>query len=357
MRRRDLIAIGLLSGVIFYSWQQLQPPTTDEGVRTIDDRLLQQLLPWHGPIGRAQAASKSGPAGTVKGSSTEGVADYQQPEPLLPVETYQGRPFLYSVEEMLTDLSVTVAPEDIVKAFPDPSLGLGSVITIYRATPIEVTDWGKKKTYRTWQKTVAGFFEEQGLELGENDRAEPKLNEQLTMNNEQRVQLVITRVAITEVKQKEKIEFKVIEKEDPELPRGQRKVEKGELGERTKVYKVTRENGVEIKRELISNEVTKEPKSQTVTIGTKIVIGKSYTGRASWYKYDSTKVATDLFKRGTELRITNLNNGKVIFVRNDGCICADTGYVVDLHPDHFKALGGTLSQGVMQRIKVDEVLN
>jgi len=87
------------------------------------------------------------------------------------------------------------------------------------------------------------------------------------------------------------------------------------------------------------------------------LVGKTYNGRASWYKYNSTKVASDLFKRGVNLRITNLNNGKVIFVKNDGCICADTGYVVDLHPDYFTALGGTLGQGVLQNVKVEEILN
>lgn len=363
MRRRDFIIIILLAGVALASWHKLRPPLFEEGEASNSSQVLDLFTRWSGPIERAQArsSSSSSEAGEVKGASTDTLASGSAtvtPVSLLPVEEYIGSPALNTLEAMLLSHNVTINPEDIVEAFPSPQLGLGSVIKVYRATPIEVTDWGKKKTYRTWKTSVSDFLEEQKVELGDNDRVEPTGSTSLTLNADGTLSsIVITRVAITEVKEKEKIDFKVIEKEDPNLPRGQTKVDKGEKGERVKTFRVTRENGVEIKRELIKNEVTKQPKDEARVIGTKVIIGKTYTGRASWYKYNSTKVATDLFRRGTNLRITNLDNGKVIFVKNDGCICADTGYVVDLHPDHFTSLGGKLTDGVMKRIKVDEVLN
>lgn len=262
-----------------------------------------------------------------------------------------------SIHAMLESAGVTVNKEDIVEAFPLPELGIGSTIHVYRATPVEVIDWGKKQSYRTWQQDVGTFLAEQSIELGENDRVEPTSNMPLTLAADQLAHLKITRVAITEVKVVEKIDFKTKETDDPDLPRGQKKVAKGQLGKREKLFRVTRENGLEVKRLLLKNEVILEPKDELIIVGTKVIIGESYTGRASWYKYTSTKVATDHFKRGVQLRITNLDNGKVIFVKNDGCICADTGYVVDLHPDHFKALGGVIRDGVMKRVKIDEVLN
>ncbi len=357
MRRRDLITLFILAGIVLYSWQALKPPKVDESQLPPDYAALNVFSKWSGSVEKAQAED-----GSVKGASTDDPGSLnEKPPTLLLVEEYNGAPFTYSLGEMLKANNVTVYPEDIVEVFPAPELGLGSTIRIYRATPVKVTDWGKEKSYRTWENTVGDFLAEQGIELGDNDRVEPAASTPLSISQkageEQSAKLVITRVAITEVKVKEKIDFKKIEKEDPELPRGQIKVDKGILGERTQVFKVTRENGVEVKRELIKNEVTKEPKDEIKIIGTKVVIGKSFTGKASWYKYDSTKVATDLFKRGVNLRITNLSNGKQIFVKNDGCICSDTGYVVDLHPDHFKALGGVISDGVLKNVKIDEVLN
>jgi hypothetical protein len=349
MRRLDVLILFSLLALIFFSWNKLQPPPVDQGKTTIDDTVLKSFSFWHGPIDRAMASTPVGDEnGAVLGASSDAT-----PDSLLPVEEYYGAPGVTSLATMLEQSGVTVFPEDIIKTFPDPSWGIGSQITIYRATPIEVTDWGKTKSYRTWQKSVEDFLTEQGIELGDNDRIEPKIGEKITSTTK----LLITRVAITEVKVKEKIDFQKISREDPELPRGQTKVTKGKLGERTKTFRVTRENGLEVKRELLKNEITSQPENETTVVGTKVLIGKTYTGKASWYKYNSTKVASDLFKRGVQLRITNLENGKVIFVQNDGCICADTGYVVDLHPDHFAALGGKLSDGVMKKIKVDEVLN
>lgn len=359
MRRRDLITLTVLGGVIFYAWQQLKPPTLDEGELTVDDSFLTSFSKWSGSLTlaqRAQASSEETVApseGQVLGESTD---DQDRPTSLLPVEEYYGSPTQLSLEAMLTSLNVTLAPEDVVEAFPAPNLGLGSVIKVYRATPVEVTDWGKPKSYRTWSQTVGQFLEEQKIELGENDRVEPGVTAQLAVSGDPlQARLLITRVAITEVKEKEKIDFKKIEREDPELPRGQTKVTKGAPGERVRTYRVTRENGVEVKRELLKNEVTKEPVTEEVIIGTKLTYGKEVNGRISWYKYDSTKVASDLYKRGDWLEITA--NGKTIIVKNDGCICSDTGYIVDLHPDHFTALGGKLRDGIIPKARVRKIEN
>lgn len=353
MRRRDLLTVCLLGSVALYSWQRLTPPSADSGKATIDEAVLSGFSPWHGPVGLARAAEQSteDEGARVLGASTD-----DRPYSLFPPEEYHGPALTYSLEEMLAKLGVTVAPEDIVSAFPDPRFGIGSQITIYRATPVELTDWGKKKVYRTWQRTVEDFLAEQAIELGDNDTLSAAPTAELELANNT-AKLTITRVAITEVKVKEKIAFKKIEKEDPEMLRGQVKVTPGSNGERIKTFQVRRENGVEVSRKLLNNEVIKEPTDEIRIVGTKVLIGETYTGRASWFKYDSTKVASDHFERGTQLRITNLDNGKVIFVKNDGCICDDNGYLVDLHPDHFTALGGKLTDGVMKRIKVDEVLN
>lgn len=377
MRRRDFISLGLLGVVALAAGQQLKPPVLDNGPATIDDEFLTSYISWSGPVDRVLvAASRTGEdvSGEASDEATGGAAgepevkgasidlqalSAQKPQSLLPVETYYASPMANNLSAVLKAKNIEVYPEDIIETNPPISLGLGSVIKIYRATPVEIIDWGKKNTYRTWQTTVEAVLAEQSMELGDNDRVNPSPSSPILLGTDGKLALLtITRVAVTEIKEKEKIEYKKVEKEDPNLPRGQVRVEKGAAGERVKTFQVTRENGVEVKRVLLKNEVTKEPVDETRIVGTKVVIGKTYTGRASWYKYNSTKVATDLFKRGVQLRITNLANGKVIFVKNDGCICADTGYVVDLHPDHFVGgLGGKLTDGVLKNVRVDEVLN
>lgn len=374
MRRRDVLSLMVLGSIVLYSWQQLSPAPVERGEQTVNAEMLSIFSPWHGPIGRAQATGSD--QGQVLGASTDGSdVSYDRPQSLLPVESYTGTPFIDTLEAMLEQLGVTVYPEDIVEAFPDPSLGIGSTIRVYRATPVEVVDWGKPKTYRTWQQTVEDFLTEQAIELGDNDRVSPGPREQLPIINN-RAKLTITRVAVTELTVKEKIASKVIEKEDPELLRGQVKTTPGSDGERTKIYRITRENGVEVKRELLSNKITTEPVDTVKVIGTKVLIRESHTGKATWYCMDpstygqelsikwnkctnpKTKVASDFYKKGTMLRITNLDSGKQIFVTNDGCgSCVGEIVLIDLHPTYYAQLGGTMRGEALKRIKVDEVLN
>ena len=62
----------------------------------------------------------------------------------------------------------------------------------------------------------------------------------------------------------------VIERiEDDTLEEGQTEVVEGQTGEKVTTVKVTYHNGVEISREVISEDITKEPKSQIVKVGTK----------------------------------------------------------------------------------------
>ncbi len=354
MRRRDFITLGLLAVVVAGSLYKLQSPVVVDGSLSLDDRFLAQFSPWTGPIERAQAQGViSDGSGQVKGATSDSSFE---PKSLLPVESYSGSPLLDSVEAMLAAHNVMINPEDIISAFPNPNLRLGSVIKVYRATPVTLTDWGKDKSFRTWATTVQQFVDEQNLEIGDNDTVEPKLSSNLALDATVGAAVIkVTRVEITEIKEKEKIDFKKISKEDPNLAYGEKKVTKGVLGERVRIYQVRREDGKEVSRKLLKNEVTKEPSDETTIIGTKLIVGETYSGPISWYKYDSTKVATDHFKRNVILRVTNLDTGKVIIVKNDGCICSDTQYIVDLHPDLFKMLGGKLGDGVMKHGKIEEI--
>lgn len=279
---------------------------------------------------------------------------YPLKELVLPIGQTQPRQF---AEQSLSELDLA----DIILAQPDPRLGLGSRLTVARATRFTIIDYGKKIQLVSLASTPRQLLSERGLTLGENDKIDRAVDRPLTKTDLDAttgtIVINITRVAITEVKESETIAFEQIKKEDPTLPRGEVKQTPGQLGERRKTFRVTRENGKEVKRELIKNELIKSPQPEITIVGTKVVVGRVYTGRVSWYKYNSTKVASDLFKRGVTLRLTNLNNGQQIIVRNDGCICADTGFLVDLHPDHFTALGGTLRQGVLQNVKVEEIIN
>jgi hypothetical protein len=257
------------------------------------------------------------------------------------IETYYGSAELATSEEMLENLKLEVFPEDKTTFFPDPGLRLGSKIVIKRATPIIVADADNKTTYRTWAGNIKDFLQEKNIELGKDDKIEPALETSIKDN----LNIKIIRVAITEIKEKENIAYKTITRDDPNMDKGTTRVEQnGQTGAREKTYQVTRENGKEISRQLLKNEVTKEPKDKIIIRGTKAVIYGQ--GKASYYPgVGALTAAHNSLPKGTRVLVTNLANGKSVEVTiMDKGIQGD--FIIDLSKDAFTKIGST-SQGVV----------
>jgi hypothetical protein len=196
-----------------------------------------------------------------------GVVDSNDPNH--PVEIYYSRPGLVDLGDISSDLGIRIYPEDKTSLFPDPNLGIGSQITIERALPIVVEDAGKVTIYRTWQEKVSDLLKENNIELMGQDTVEPTLESELSLD----MRIIITRVEEVEIKLTEIIDYKTIRKEDPDLPRGQNRVEtSGHKGEREVTYKIKRVNGEEVSRIKLSSETIKEPVNQVLIIG----VGPTY---------------------------------------------------------------------------------
>lgn len=185
------------------------------------------------------------------------------------IEVVYGRPLLRTLDAQLADLGVTVYPEDRMKVFPDPSFGIGSKITIERAPSVVVNDGGTATTYRSWTATIKELFSEKNIVLGELDRVEPQLDTPILSG----ATITITRVAVTELTESITIPYKTITRDDPNLLKGVTKtVQEGKNGRKERKARVTRENGVEVKRELLSESVVQDAVDKIVAKGTKKVV-------------------------------------------------------------------------------------
>lgn len=232
---------------------------------------------------------------------------------------------------MILNLSTKIYSEDKVVFFPEPSMGLGSKIFVYRANPITVIDGKRTNVYRTWTTIVEDFLAENKIELGEKDEITPKLDVKLLKNQK----IKILRVAETAVSETEEIDFETVEKDDPELLRGKTKISQdGIKGVREKKYLVRREDGEEVSRTLVSNEITKKPQNKIILHGTKIIFiakGKaSHVGSV----YSSGKAAYRGLM-GKKLLVKNLSNGKEVEVT-----ITDYGPDPKIHPDRIIDLSG-----------------
>lgn len=278
-------------------------------------------------------------------------------DPLHPIEIFQGSPQALTIAEAFSQAGVEYYPEDIVTVFPDPSLGLGSIITVQRSMPINLTDGKKSYIVRTWENTVKDILSEKKITLGDDDRISPTLATPLQMN----MKIAITRVARTTITEIEKIIYKVIENDDSTLYRGNNIVtQEGQNGSREKKYLLIREDGELISKTLTSNTVTKNVVNKIIRIGTKLKIGFTIIGPSTYYG-GPTRVAIAIrllgnFNKGDEVRITNLANGRSIIVRiDDVCACnIDSHAAIDLRKDLYAQLDPTL-HGVI-RVRIEKIL-
>ncbi len=249
---------------------------------------------------------------------------------------------LFSQEEMLKNLNIVVNDNDAVKIFPDPSLGIGSRVEVTRATPVVVNDGGEIKTYHTWKNKVGDFIQEANLKLGTNDVVSASDDTLITANME----IDVTRVALSEIKEEEKIDYDVVYEDDLTMDRGTTKVkQEPEYGKKELTYQVRRENGKEISRELIDTKTIEEPTDKIVLKGTKVV---SYgSGVATWYDWISgNTAASNVLPYGTKVLVRSVATGKEVEVT-----IVDSGIqgeaVIDLSADAFSQIG-SLGSGKIQ---------
>ena len=247
----------------------------------------------------------------------------------------------------ITDLDLTVYPEDRVSAFPDPKIGIGSVINLERAPVIKLRDGKKELELRSWVTTAGELLAEKGIELGVDDKTNFRSDSRIYDGSE----LLIIRVAITTVTESEETKYKTETKNNPQVEKGVKKVlQRGELGEKKLIYEVRREDGVEVSRKLIKTEVVKESINEVVEIGTKVLVYLS--GEASWYNAPAMTAACRDIPKGTMVRVVNTANGKSVVAKINDYI-GHRDRVIDLSSDAFAQLA-PLGQGVIKNVRVEK---
>lgn len=259
---------------------------------------------------------------------------------ILPREVYAALPGQADPWPIVQTMGRELYLEDRLKMFPDPTLGLGGMLSVQRALPVEVNDGGDVKVFRTWAKKVGELLDERSIEIGEKDQLSTARETTLAPE----LKIVIIRVSETEVKEVESIVFATKTRNDPELEKGQTRIEqKGKKGKKAKYYLVRRENGQTVDKKFVRQEVVEEAVDELIVFGTKvIVLGE---GKATWFGAPSLTAAHNSLPRGTRLRVVNKNNGKNVVVKIIGPgIQGDA--LIDLSPDAFKRLA-PLSSGVI----------
>jgi len=286
---------------------------------------------------------------------------------------FGGREIDFSGEKMITIVDDGHVHTDVhtgVRTFGELDLDLGEddlffpslenriypgmVMTIKRAVPIEIEVDGGTTHKKVLSRTISDALEEVGVSLSHLDKVEPEKDGPVVAG----ATIEVTRIEVEEVTKTEKIDFETTEKEDDDLGWKKKKVkQEGEKGLKETVYKITYKNGKQQKKEKLSSRVVKKPVDEVVVIGTKVKVGKTKKGVASWYRFKNGMFcATRMWPRGTWLRVTSQENGKQIFVQvNDFGPMRGTGKMIDLDAVAFEKLA-PLGKGVLG-VKVEEIID
>src|SRR5699024_7349394 len=131
---------------------------------------------------------------------------------------------------------------------------------------VEITVADETKEVLTSGGTVQDVLNNAGVEVGEDDKVSPKLDQNINDDTA----ITVTIVEKTEVTEEETVEFETTTKNDSSLEKGKTKTDtEGVNGTANVTYEIVTENGEEVEKTEISREVTKEPTNEVILRGTK----------------------------------------------------------------------------------------
>ncbi|KIO67787.1 hypothetical protein B4065_1852 [Caldibacillus thermoamylovorans] len=171
-----------------------------------------------------------------------------------------------TVKEFLAESEIAIKEQDQLSIPLETKIKQGLIINLDTAFQVVVNDGGEERTVWSTSTTVADFLEQQGIKLNELDRVEPGLDQMIGEN----VPINIVRVEkVTDVVE-EPLEFATVTQKDSNLESGkQQVVQEGKTGKVQKTYEVILENGQEVSKTLISENVMENATDKIVAVGTK----------------------------------------------------------------------------------------
>ena len=170
-----------------------------------------------------------------------------------------------TVQGLLVHQGIELADEDKVSPALESKLKDGARIVVHRAFEIKLIDNQETRTIKTAEKTVRNLLDSLSIKLGKEDRVEPDLNSPLYPGD--LVKLV--RVNKEIVTQTEEIPYELTVTFNDDMDYGKTNLlRQGKTGMKQVQYLITSENGTEMAREVLKEEVLRESLDEVVEKGT-----------------------------------------------------------------------------------------
>lgn len=139
-------------------------------------------------------------------------------------------------------------------------------MSVDRATPIQLSLYGKTETVYTQSESVGDFLKEKKIKLSNDDDMSAESSAKLTAG----MKLSIWRNGKQTITQEEAVAFETEKIQDANREVGYRQINTpGEDGKKMVTYEIIMQNGTEVSRTAIQSVVTKQPTKQIETVGSK----------------------------------------------------------------------------------------
>lgn len=197
--------------------------------------------------------------------------------------------FASTVREALNEANITLGTHDIVTPDLDEEIHDGEIITVERAKNISIEVDGEILFLTVSDKTLQDVLEKQNIILDDDDKISVEPSTEIYDNLNVKIVRVYTKIITSTIP----VAYTQEVQKSSSLPNTRRYVSRGGIeGERTVTTRVTYEDGVEVSREILSDQITKEPVSEIVVQGSYPVMPVAEDGSIMPYSSVITCKAT-----------------------------------------------------------------
>lgn len=185
-----------------------------------------------------------------------------------------------TVDKVLKDNKIVLGDKDKVEPALDSEINKNDTITVKRAKNIKIALDGKELSLLSAEDNIDTMLKEEGIELQDEDRVEPTRESSLSEN----MQIKITRVETKTLKETIAMDYSTeIQSDSNILNIFKKTVQSGEKGSKDVTYKIVYEDGKEVSRSIVSENITKQPVNEIIVKGTQSAVAVSRGGDPSSY--------------------------------------------------------------------------
>ncbi len=202
-----------------------------------------------------------------------------------------------SVKDVISRSGLRINEQDVIEPSPDTFCSqLISAVKVHRGYPVYIAVDGTVMELSAYQQSAAQIIERAGIVLEQDDFMDCDPDKVMEENET----ITVTRVRYQEIESYEVVPYNTVtEKSNLVSMYTSETTQKGVNGTRTNISRIKLINGVRVSETAVSSEITKEPVTEIVSVGTAL--------RTPYSKKDSSSL---ILENGLPVNYDSVLTGK-----------------------------------------------